>query len=364
MEQIRSTENYKALERELQPLKQIHDAQDAQKIAPAELEKMERELCKELVKRSHKERMDEYPFSGFREALLSSQEDVRAAVDSNMQAWFADAENLGAELKVAYDAFRTAEAEKAEDCAQKLEAFMDVYQKAVISRLTQMEDLFWSKKVDMSEPDDFVGSMSDVVSDNQKSSIWRMGIFKGCLFKWQMEREEKEDKQLELQDEQYEKHQKRLEMLESGIMTLVNNGGTVEELLNQRKLAYDQAAKSDGIKKEELDAIMEKALRVAVEKQAEREAAKQAAKQPEEEQPEQQAKEQVDSYRKRRRKSNRKSRRKSERKSQRNIEWKNRRKSGRKSQRNIERKNQRNIERKSRRKSERKSRRKSNRNNR
>ena len=106
-----------------------------------------------------------------------------------------------AELKEAYEAYRAAEAEHAQDTEQKLDALMNVYHRAVISRMSQMENLFRSKEVNMKEPDDFLDAMGGVISENVKSSLSRIGRIRGIKYQKKMNKEKKEEEELKKQQE-------------------------------------------------------------------------------------------------------------------------------------------------------------------
>ena len=91
---------------------------------------------------------------------------------------------------------------------------MSVYQKAVASRLTQMENLFRSKKVDMGEPDDFLVAMGGVISENVKSSLSRMGYFRSIKYGKIMVKEAEEEEALRKEQQQYGITEEQLQALE------------------------------------------------------------------------------------------------------------------------------------------------------
>ena len=213
-EQIKDMGKYREYAATMQRIKTIRDAQDDPKTDPKELEKMENALCEEVEQREYKAVLNQFEFANFRDALQSDSQDVRAAMDVNMQNWFADTANLGAELKEAYEAYRAAEAEHAQDTEQKLDALMNVYHRAVISRMSQMENLFRSKEVNMKEPDDFLDAMGGVISENVKSSLSRIGRIRGIKYQKKMDKEKKEEEKLKKQQETERISEEQLDALE------------------------------------------------------------------------------------------------------------------------------------------------------
>ena len=213
-EQIKDMGKYREYAATMQRIKTIRDAQDDPKTDPKELEKMENALCEEVEQREYKAVLNQFEFANFRDALQSDSQDVRAAMDVNMQNWFADTANLGAELKEAYEAYRAAEAEHAQDTEQKLDALMNVYYRAVISRMSQMENLFRSKELNMKEPDDFLDAMGGVISENVKSSLSRIGRIRGIKYQKKMDKEKKEEEKLKKQQETERISEEQLDAME------------------------------------------------------------------------------------------------------------------------------------------------------
>ena len=213
-EQIKDVGRYREYEAVMQQLKTFRDAQDDPETAPEELEQLEHALSETVTKLANERFLKSMRFELFRVDLRRDNADVRAAMDANMQTWFADTANFGAELKEVYEAYRAAEAAQAEDTEQKLDELMSVYQKAVASRLTQMENLFRSKKVDMGEPDDFLVAMGGVISENVKSSLSRMGYFKSIKYGKIMAKEAEEEEALRKQQQQHGITEEQLQAIE------------------------------------------------------------------------------------------------------------------------------------------------------
>lgn len=173
-----------------QRLDTYRTARSSGRATPEELERMEREFCESYAVLRRAKILDSQRFVDFRKAILNPE--AREDVNENLRGWFADTTNHGAELREAYEVFRAAEAEQAQDWEQKLNQFLEIYRSALVVRLSRMEEVL-RQPVDMKKPGNFIKAMGGVLEENLKASLWRMGFFTARRYKNIMEEQGNDD---------------------------------------------------------------------------------------------------------------------------------------------------------------------------
>ena len=161
-----------------QSMKALRTEQNKEDANPEELERLEREFCDRYERLYDKKMMSGFHFISFLEALDSQKENVVQEVNQDMEAWFADKEELGEELctklRSTFEALRTAQSGTAPDTEQKKAAFLKVYCEALYLRLSVLQEKA-KIKVDDAEPDSFTDVMGTLVQSYVKTSIRQLG---------------------------------------------------------------------------------------------------------------------------------------------------------------------------------------------
>ena len=114
----------------------------------------------------------------------------REAFDVEMKPWFADEKNHGKELEAAYREYRKIEARDQkdpkvqEDLKKAEDRFFDIFVEAVRGKMKVIIDqLTWHDKL---EPDSFFDVMGEVIDENLKSSLSRVGFFKSLSYRFKL----------------------------------------------------------------------------------------------------------------------------------------------------------------------------------